>query len=164
MWYFGPELRPILTQVQVISIRPRSTQKWCQIILLGLVSMVLKFLVIILILGSSRAKNAPFIMYIRNSSTDLKNFRQLLEKSFFDLMTFFTLFLLPTKKRFLALESSIMRFHGNKRICHLICKISDNFYFSHFLIWWLFLPGDFLHPSEEAFFGCRILIFEISSK
>ena len=64
MWYFGPELRPILTQVQVISIPPRSTQKWCQIIHLGLVSMALKFFVIILIFGGSRAKNARFIMYI----------------------------------------------------------------------------------------------------
>ena len=64
VWYFGPELRPILTQVQVISIPPRSTQKWCQIIHLGLVSMALKFFVIILIFGGSRAKNAWFIMYI----------------------------------------------------------------------------------------------------
>ena len=48
MWYFGPELRPILTQVQVISIPPRSTQKCCQIIHLGLV-----FFVIILIFGGS---------------------------------------------------------------------------------------------------------------
>ena len=51
--------------MQVISIPPRSTQKWCQIIHLGiLVSMALKFFVIILIFGGSmRAKNARSIMY-----------------------------------------------------------------------------------------------------
>ena len=50
-----------------------------------------------------------------------------------------------------------------KKIYRLICKISNNFYLSHFLLWWLLLPGDFLRPSEEVFFGCRIHIFEMLS-
>ena len=77
-----------------------------------------------------------------------------------------TIFMKKRKKEpFLALAPLFLRFRQNeKKNRPLICKISDNFYFSHFWIWWLFLPGDFLHPSEEAFYGCRILIFEISSK
>ena len=61
-------------------------------------------------------------------------------------------------------SSLIFEISSKYKKSSLICKILDNFYFSHFLIWWLFLPGDFLHPSEEAFFGCKILIFGILSK
>ena len=99
-----PRIVSHLTQVQVISIPPRSTQKWCQIIHLGLVSMALKFFVIVLIFGGSmRAKNARFIMYI--------------------------IYIIK-----IAVAASFLRFCQNKKNRHLICKISENIKKSHFLI------------------------------
>ena len=75
----------------------------CDFIFLAtLMSMPIKFFVMILIFGGSRAKNAWFIMYIiyifklsffsRSSLIFeiLQNFGQLLLQPFFDLMTFFT--------------------------------------------------------------------------
>ena len=43
-----------------------------------------------------------------------------------------------------------MRFCQNKKNLPLIFKISDNFHFHHFLIWWLLLPCDFLLPSKKC--------------
>ena len=43
-----------------------------------------------------------------------------------------------------------MRFCQNKKNLPLIFKISDNFHFHHFLIWWLLLPCDFLHSSKKC--------------
>ena len=51
----------------------------------------------------------------KKSSPNLQNFEQLLQKTFFYLMTFFTsAFILHSKKRFLVLESSFLRFRQNK--------------------------------------------------
>ena len=88
--------------MQVISLPPRSAQKWCQIIYLGYMSMAIKIFVIILIFGAPGLKMHDLLCILykfskyhfsavaasvlrfrqnkKKSSPNLQNFGQLLEK------------------------------------------------------------------------------------
>ena len=68
-------------------------------------------------------------------SPNFQNFRQLSLLSFFDIMTLFTSFWSLQKKLF-SISSKILIFEIllKWKICHIIFKILDNFYYCHFLI------------------------------
>ena len=83
------------------------------------------YLVIFCALKKKRflAVKSSFLRFRQNkkkSSPKLRYFGQLLLKPFFDLMTFFASFFCSLqKKRFLAVESSFLRFRQNKKNRHL---------------------------------------------
>ena len=65
-----------------------------------------------------------------------------------------------SEKRFLALESSFLKFRQKEKNRHLICKISDNFCKRYFLIRRLFFRSFFDTFSKRALKGGSDNIFE----